>query len=89
MGMTDAFSVPPADFSGLNGRKDLYITAVVHKAVIDVNEEGSEAAAATAVVIGTKMAPRKNYFRADRPFIFLIRHNDTGAILFLGRVVRP
>ena len=89
MGMADAFSLPPADFSGLNGRKDLYITAVVHKAVIDVNEEGSEAAAATAVVIGTKMAPRKNYFRADRPFIFLIRHNETGAILFLGRVVRP
>ena len=89
MGMADAFSLPPADFSGLNGRKDLYITAVIHKAVIDVNEEGSEAAAATAVVIGTKMAPRKNYFRADRPFIFLIRHNETGAILFLGRVVRP
>jgi len=91
MGMKDAFRLPPADFSGMNGRKDLYISAVIHKAFVDVNEEGTEAAAATAVV-ATEAAgePRGPVvFRADHPFVFLIRDNKTGSILFMGRVMNP
>ncbi len=86
MGMIDAFHA--ADFSGMTGRRDLFISAVVHKAFVDVNEEGTEAAAATAVVMtrGAGMAP---FFVADHPFLFLIRENTTGSILFLGRVVDP
>ena len=90
MGMPDAFDLPPADFSGITGGKHLYITKVIHQAVIEVNEEGSEAAAATAVIMGTKSAaPRVVEFTADRPFIFLIRHKATGTILFMGRVANP
>lgn len=89
MGMADAFDLPPADFSGISGKKDLYITKVIHKAVIEVNEEGSEAAAATAVILGTKSVRIKPEFKADRPFLFFIRHNSTGSILFLGRVMNP
>ena len=92
MGMSDAFS-PKADFSGMNGKKyDLYISAVIHKAFVDVNEEGTEAAAATAVVIKTRSAIRPRptpVFRADHPFLFLIRHKPTGSILFMGRVTNP
>jgi len=86
MGMRDAFT-PAADFSGMAGGKGLFITAVIHKAFVDVNEEGTEAAAATAVVVGTVSVPPS--FRADHPFLFLIRHNQTGTILFLGRVANP
>jgi serpin B len=91
LGMTDAFDESKADFSGLDGRKQyLFITAVLHKAFVEVNEEGTEAAAATAVVIGLRSAPaRPLVFRADHPFLFLIRDNRTGSILFLGRVVDP
>jgi len=91
MGMTDAFAPGLADFSGINGRKDLCISAVVHKAFVEVNEQGTEAAAATGVVIGvTSVAPvRPPVFRADRPFLFLIRDNRTGSILFLGRLTNP
>ena len=89
MGMVDAFALPPADFSGMSGQKDLYITKVIHKAIIEVNEEGSEAAAATAVVMGVKAVLHKPVFKADQPFLFLIRHNDTGSILFMGRVNNP
>lgn len=90
LGMVDAFQERLADFSGLTGRKELFISGVFHKAFIDVNESGTEAAAATAVVIGLKSAlPPTTVFRADRPFMFLIRHKPTGAILFLGRVANP
>jgi len=89
MGIVDAFSLTDADFSGMNGRKDLYISAVIHKAFVDVNEEGTEAAAATAVVIRAKSKRITPVFRADRPFLFLIRHNPTGAILFMGRLTEP
>ena len=91
MGMPDAFS-SRADFSGMNGKKDLYISAVIHKAFVDVNEEGTEAAAATAVVVSLRSAVRPRpvpVFRADHPFMFLIRHNKTGAVLFLGRMMNP
>ena len=92
MGMSDAFSASTADFSGMDGHPHwLFIGAVIHKAFVDVNEEGTEAAAATAVVMRIKMAaptPAPT-FRADHPFIFLIRENDTGSILFIGRVLDP
>jgi serine protease inhibitor len=88
MGMPDAFS-SRADFSGMTGRKDLDISKVIHKAFVEVNEEGTEAAAATAVVM-VRGGPRKpRVFRADHPFIFLIRDNPSGSILFLGRVANP
>lgn len=91
MGMPDAFSEGLADFSGITGGKDLYITSVIHQAMIDVNEEGSEAAAATAVVMEGKSVKldRPESFRADRPFLFMIVHNSTGSILFMGRVSNP
>jgi len=91
MGMADAFS-DKADFSGMNGKHDLLISNVIHKAFVDVNEEGTEAAAATAVAVGLMsvvVEPPPVVFKADHPFIFLIRHEKTGAILFLGRVANP
>ncbi|MDP6439518.1 MAG: serpin family protein, partial [Candidatus Brocadiia bacterium] len=90
MGMTDAFSLPPADFSGMDGAKDLFISAVLHKAFVDVNEEGTEAAAATGIVVGiTSVRLMPIVFRADHPFLFLIRDNKSGSILFMGRLVNP
>lgn len=90
LGMVDAFSDTKADLSGMDGGPDLYITDVLHKAFIDVNEEGTEAAAATAVIVGLKSIPAPpEVFRADRPFIFIIQENSTGSILFMGRVSDP
>jgi serpin B len=88
MGMKDAFT-QAADFSGMDGTTLLMITAVLHKAFVAVDEEGTEAAAATAVVIGIKSMPMLEEFRANHPFLFLIRENVTGSILFLGRVADP
>lgn len=89
MGMPEAFSAK-GDFSGMTGGKDLFISAVVHKAFVDVNEEGTEAAAATGVAMRLTAAPAPPpLFRADHPFIFLIRHKPSGSILFLGRVANP
>jgi len=89
MGMPLAFS-NAADFSGMDGTQRLYISAVIHKAFVEVNEEGTEAAAATAVVVGIKSAPmRPLVFRADRPFVFLIRDRVKGSVLFIGRVTDP
>jgi len=94
LGMEDAFDENKADFSGMDGNSHwLYIGAVLHKAFVDVNEKGTEAAAATAVVMVGSSAklpletPRE--FRADHPFLFLIRDSATGSILFLGRVAQP
>jgi serpin B len=90
MGMPAAFG--DADFSGINGRRDLFISAVIHKAFVDVNEEGTEAAAATAVLMPRAAAVRPEpavVFRADHPFAFLIRHDRSGSLLFLGRVINP
>jgi len=90
MGMKDAFSPGRADFSGMNGKKDLFISAVLHKAFVEVNEEGTEAAAATGVIVGVTSIPMPPpEFRADHPFVFMIRDVKTGAILFIGRVVEP
>jgi serpin B len=90
MGMPLAFSEGKADFSGMNGAKDLFIGAVIHKAFVDVNEEGTEAAAATAVKIEVTAMPAPPVeFRADHPFLYLIRDTRTGCILFIGRVANP
>ena len=89
MGMPIAFS-DKADFSGMNGNYELSISAVVHKAYVDVNEEGTVAAAATGVgVIATSIEPPPPVFKADHPFIFLIRDNKSGSILSLGRMANP
>jgi len=87
MGMPSAFLLPPADFSGMTGKKDFFISKVIHKAFVDVNEEGTEAAAATAVVMLGSGKPL--IFRANHPFVFLIRENKTGSILFIGRIIDP
>ncbi len=90
MGMPTAFTAD-ADFSGMDGTDDLFISDAVHKAFVDVNEEGTEAAAATGVVVGnTGACPGTTpVFRADHPFIFLIIDKDSGTILFMGRVADP
>jgi len=89
MGMSDAF-IDKADFSGINGKKGLSLTSVIHKAFVSVDEQGTEAAAATGVVVGVRsINPPPPIFTADHPFIFLIRHKSTGSILFMGRVVNP
>jgi serpin B len=86
MGMPTAFS-GAADFSGMDGTRGLFISDVIHQAFVEVNEEGTEAAAATAVIV-PKAGPTTQ-FRADHPFLFLIQDDETGAILFMGRVVAP
>jgi len=91
MGMSEAFD-DSADFSGMDGTEWLCISAVIHKAFVAVDEEGTEATAATAVAMSLKNAypsSRPAVFRADRPFVFLIRDNRSGSILFLGRLVNP
>lgn len=89
MGMPTAFT-EAADFSGINGRRDLLISDVVHKAFIDVNEDGTEAAAATGVSIGVTSVPIVQHtFKADHPFAFVLRDTRTGLILFSGRLSTP
>jgi serpin B len=89
LGMKDAFT-DTADFSGMTERDDLFISAVLHKAFVAVDEKGTEAAAATAVIIEATGAPVFNVtLTIDRPFIFLIRDIPTGQILFMGRVLNP
>ena len=90
MGMADAFTPKVADFSGMDGTHDLFIGAVLHKAFVAVDEAGTEAAAATAVVMKLMSSPVSPVqVTVDRPFVFLIRDLETGAILFVGRVVNP
>jgi serine protease inhibitor len=104
MGMEGAFKDPTqpagADFGGMSAstdpRQQLFLSKVLHKTFLEVNEKGTEAAAATAVMVERpserpppRMVPFTPTFRADRPFMFLIRHRQTGSILFLGRVTNP
>lgn len=90
MGMVDAFNADLADFSGMTGKKDLYIGDVIHKAYISVDEEGTEAAAATAVIMELATAIMHDVVLVvDRPFIFVIRDTVNGQILFVGRVMNP
>ena len=89
MGAEEMFIPGKADLSGITA-EPLSVSKVVHKAFVEVNEEGTEAAAATAIEMTLTCMPlSKPVFKADHPFLFLIRHNDSGAILFLGRVLRP
>jgi len=88
MGMPLPFS-GAADFSGMDGTRNLQIAAVIHKAFVDVNEEGTEAAAATGVIMTLSAVLNEEQFQADHPFVFLIRDNRSGSILFLGRVENP
>jgi serpin B len=91
LGMRLAFS-SAADFSGISSEEKLKISQVIHKAYVDVNEKGTEAAAATAVIVGptaVPLPPPPATFRADHPFVFLLRDTRTGSILFMGRLVNP
>ena len=96
MGMTDAFDPNAADFSGMLGAgapEPLVISDVLHKAFISLDEEGTEAAAVTAVIMaagaGAPSEEQPIEVRVDRPFLFLIRDSESGAILFMGRVMDP
>ena len=89
LGMAAAFDAQQADFSGMTCNRGLYISAAIHKAFVKVNEEGTEAAAATGIVATSESVQITPTFRADHPFVFLIRDNHTGSILFLGRVTKP
>jgi len=88
LGMPTAFS-GAADFSGMTGGRDLFISEVIHQAYVKVDEKGTEAAAATAVIMKLTAIPETKVFRADHPFIFIIQEKETGSILFMGRIVNP
>ncbi|XP_053102005.1 serpin B6-like isoform X1 [Hemicordylus capensis] len=89
MGMTEAFDQGKADFSGMSSNNDLVLSEVVHKSFVEVNEEGTEAAAATAVIMMMRCAMIVPRFTADHPFLFFIWHNKTRSILFYGRFCSP
>jgi serine protease inhibitor len=92
IGMTKAFSLPEADFTGIDGTNDLFISSVLHQAFVDVDEEGTEAIAATEVTFAKGLIDIQDQtvtFVADHPFLFIIRHSQTGAILFMGRLETP
>uniref|UniRef100_A0A8C9YCV7 Serpin B6 n=3 Tax=Sander lucioperca TaxID=283035 RepID=A0A8C9YCV7_SANLU len=87
MGMVDAFDDTKSDFSGMSPTNDLVLSKVVHKAFVEVNEEGTEAAAATAAVM-MNCCPSATFI-ADHPFVFFIRHNSSMSVLFAGRYCSP
>lgn len=92
MGMTDIFNSQRADFSGITGDRSLFVSAIIHKAFLEVNEEGSEAAAATAILMSRMMvfpSQQPLVFTADHPFFFFIRDSHTQNILFVGRLSLP
>ena len=91
LGINDLFSESVTDLSGIDGthRPMLYVSTAIHKAVIEVNEEGSEAAAATGMVAEEKFKPKTMCMKVDHPFLFFIRNNKTKSVLFLGGVVNP
>lgn len=89
LGMVDAFDPIKADFSGIDGGTDLHVTGVYHKAFVEVNEKGTEAAAATGIGVGGTSMPDGEEFIADHPFMYFIVDNATGCILFMGYVVEP
>ncbi|HMD87971.1 MAG TPA: serpin family protein [Anaerolineaceae bacterium] len=89
MGMTDAFNPSSADFSGMDGKKDLSISQVIHKSYVMVDEKGTEAAAATGVAMTTSAVFNPPVVKVDRPFIFFIYDQKSGTILFVGREMNP
>ncbi|XP_065685937.1 heterochromatin-associated protein MENT-like [Patagioenas fasciata] len=88
MGIRNAFDPTQADFTGMSAKKDLFISKVIHKAFVEVTEEGTEAAAATGVLVLRSKAPVVT-FKADHPFLFFIKHNKSQTILFFGRLCSP
>lgn len=88
MGIRNAFDPVQADFTGMSVKKDLFISKVIHKAFVEVNEEGTEAVAATGVLVMRSRTPKVT-FKADHPFLFFIRHNKSQTILFFGRLCSP
>ncbi|NWW88345.1 ILEU inhibitor, partial [Rhynochetos jubatus] len=88
LGLLDVFDSGKADLSGMSGARDLFLSQVIHKSFVEVNEEGTEAAAATAGIAMLCMVMEEN-FNADHPFLFFIRHNPTQSILFFGRYASP
>ncbi|XP_032728155.1 serpin B8-like isoform X2 [Lontra canadensis] len=89
LGMTDAFEEAKADFSGMSAKKNVPVSKVAHKCFIEVNEEGTEAAGATAVVRNARCLRPEPRFCADHPFLFFIIHRSTSSILFCGRLCSP
>ncbi|XP_029446366.1 serpin B10-like [Rhinatrema bivittatum] len=89
MGMSDVFSQGKADLSGMSKRNDLFLSQVYHKTHVEINEEGTEAAAATGAVVNARSRETCVRFEADHPFLFFIRYNKTNTILFCGRVCSP
>ncbi|XP_037375068.1 leukocyte elastase inhibitor-like [Talpa occidentalis] len=89
MGVEDLFSRSKADLSGMTETRDIFVSKIIHKSFVEVSEEGTEAAAATAIVSKTSSLGPVEDFVADHPFIFMIRHNSSGSILFLGRLCSP
>ena len=90
LGMPVAFEQGAADFSGMTGNRELFISDAIHKTFVSVDEKGTEAAAVTAIAMAASAPPSGPVdFTANRPFIFLIQDIETGAILFIGRVMNP
>ncbi|XP_008065456.1 serpin B10 [Carlito syrichta] len=89
MGMSDAFSQSKADFSGMSSEKNLFLSNVFHKAFVEINEQGTKAAAGTGSDISLRIRVPSIEFNVDHPFLFFIRHNKTNSILFCGRFCSP
>jgi serpin B len=89
LGMPIVFDPERSDFSGINGEKSLFISDIFHKAFVEVNEEGTEAAASTGFALVKSAHIEPPIFRADHPFMFIIRDNRSDSILFMGRVMNP
>jgi len=89
LGMSDAFNSRTANFSGMDGTRNLHISKALHQAYIKVNEKGTEAAAATALVLIYVIEAEPREFNINCPFLFIIKENSTGSILFIGRVTNP
>lgn len=87
LGMTDMFSPSQADFSNFSDRESLYVSQALQKVKIKVNEKGTVASSSTAIIVSARMAPEEIIM--DRPFLFVVRHNPTGAVLFMGQVMEP
>lgn len=90
LGIVDAFQAGVADFSGMDGTRDLFISDCYHKAMVRADEDGTEAAAATAMAVDIESARKPPLtLIVDRPFVFVIRDDSTGAVLFVGRIANP
>lgn len=89
MGLGDLFKADKADLTGISDKGNLYVSEIFHKAFVEINEEGTEAAAATAAIVTARMRPIAERFHADHPFLFFIKNTQTNSILFLGKFSSP